>query len=238
MFYDNLRTLGAALRNPRAAARYLKVLIREAAIDRAAWVSSLLNAPPDRVAMAFQELRTAQLNAIIRKRIADRRGLPVGGMTTSGRGPVLYAISRLMKPSIVVETGVASGVSSTYILASLQANGGGRLFSIDFPNSADTLPTGWLVPENLKDRWELLVGKSSERLPILLREIGEVDIFLHDSDHSYENMMSEFHFAWPHIRPGGLLLSDDTDVNNAFSDFAKGKHRRPIQFYLLGAIRK
>lgn len=37
----------------------------------------------------------------------------------------------------------------------------------------------------------------------------DFDIFLHDSDHSYENQIFEYKWAWEHLPPGGLLVSDD-----------------------------
>src|SRR5665213_1629896 len=43
----------------------------------------------------------------------------------------LYLLVRLRRPSLVVETGVANGISSTSILLALAKNGHGRLVSID-----------------------------------------------------------------------------------------------------------
>lgn len=45
------------------------------------------------------------------------------------------------------------------------------------------------------------------------------DIFIHDSEHSYQNMMFEFSWAANNVRPGGLILSDDVSWNDAFEDF-------------------
>jgi predicted O-methyltransferase YrrM len=238
LFYDNLRTLALALRHPIGATRYLYIFIREATVNKTSKICKFLNASPATVTKLFQELDKSDLNATIKKRIADQVGLPLGGMTTTGRGPVLYVICRLLKPKIVVETGVASGVSSTYILHALHKNAEGKLYSIDFPNPGDKLPTGWLVPDNLRDRWRLIFGKSSDKLPTLLNEVTQVDIFLHDSDHSYENMMYEFEIAWPYIRKGGLLLSDDTHMNTSFFDFSTEVGRKALRFYLLSLIRK
>jgi hypothetical protein len=50
--------------------------------------------------------------------------------------------------------------------------------------------------------------------------LGSIDIFIHDSEHSYENMMFEYMTAWDHLKEGGILLSDDTNLNKAFSDFS------------------
>jgi predicted O-methyltransferase YrrM len=140
------------------------------------------------------------------------------GLAISPRiGSALYTLCREIKPGIVIETGVSSGVSSAYILAALEANKYGDLYSIDIASRPQQV--GWVIPEYLRQRWHLVSGKSSDKLPTLFKDIRTVDIFFHDSDHSYENMMWEFENAWKHLRSGGLLLSHNIDFNNSFSDF-------------------
>jgi len=80
---------------------------------------------------------------------------------------------------------------------------------------------GWLVRRELRPRWRLSLGSTRENLPALLEELGQVDVFIHDSEHSYENMTFEYEAAWPHIKVGGYLLSDDVKWNSAFRDFTK-----------------
>jgi hypothetical protein len=88
------------------------------------------------------------------------------------------------------------------------------------------LEPGWLVPKELHSLWELKLGRSSEVLPTI---DSKVDIFYHDSEHSYENMTFEYEWAYSHLKEGGILASDDVTWNEAFSDFAR-KHgdMRPI----------
>ena len=134
-----------------------------------------------------------------------------------------YAAVRAFQPSIVVETGVANGISSAYLLLAIQANRRGTLYSIGL-NDPQYLPAGkplgWAVPQELRSPWKLLVGDSRTILPSLLNKIGSTDIFIHDSLHTYEHMLWEFRVAYPHLRPGGLLFSDDAKWNSAFSEFA------------------
>ncbi|NQU99969.1 MAG: class I SAM-dependent methyltransferase [Parcubacteria group bacterium] len=159
-------------------------------------------------------------------------------MTTHSRAPVLFALCRLLKPKTIVETGVQSGISSTYILESLERNEMGNLYSIDYPNKEFKNTTGWLIPNRLRHRWILKIGKSSDELSPLLKHLVEIDFFLHDSDHSYTNMMFEFRTSWPYIKKGGLLLSDDTHLNKAFYDFSCEVNRTPVKFYSLSVIMK
>ena len=134
---------------------------------------------------------------------------------------VLFALCRKVRPDTVVETGVAAGVSSAYILCALEANKHGALHSIDLPSWLGARQSGWLIPDYLRHRWQLILGSSSETLSPLLEKLGTVDIFLHDSEHSYKNMFWEYQTAWAHLKTGGILLSHNIDVNDAFPDFCE-----------------
>jgi len=164
-----------------------------------------------------------------------------GATATQDRGPVLYAITRALRPEFVVETGVANGSSTYYFLAALEANGKGRLSSIDLPpgqdlNSeyrrADAIDVakghepGWLVPEQLRSRWELHLGDTRVVLPKVLASLPPLDFFFHDSEHTYEAMTFEYESAWPRLKPGAVLGSDDIGYNRAFFDFVR-KSRSP-----------
>jgi predicted O-methyltransferase YrrM len=135
-------------------------------------------------------------------------------------GTILYLICRKHRPDVVVETGVASGVSSSHILVALEKNEHGQLYSIDLASGRESR-SGWRIPDYLRHRWHLTPGRSTETLEPLLEKVAEIDIFLHDSDHSYQNMMWEFETAWAHLKAGGLLLAHNIDYNDVFSDFCR-----------------
>ena len=137
---------------------------------------------------------------------------------------VQYAAIRAMAPDVVVETGVASGVSTSYILRALQKNGNGKLHFIELGDPQylpPDKPIGWIVPDWLRSNWELHMGDSRALLPQLLVEHAVIDVFIHDSLHTYEHMLWEFRTAYPRLRPGGLLISDDAAWNPAFPEFAR-----------------
>lgn len=165
---------------------------------------------------------------------------PVLGALGTEAAAQLYAMLRCHQPDVVVETGVCNGVSSLAILHALDHNGRGRLVSVDLPLRADedldefraktfddyggaAIPkdkdAGWIVPDRLRDRWDLRIGKSQHELPQLLPEIAPVDVFLHDSEHSHPCQMFEYELAWHHLGAGGLLVSDDTSWTDAFETF-------------------
>lgn len=157
---------------------------------------------------------------------------------------VLYAFVRLHKPAVAVETGVSAGVSSAIVLTAMEMNGRGELISVDaglkrfddieFPLDKEV---GFVVPERLRKRWQLKIGRSKNILSGVLKDL-QIDFFLHDSEHTYENMAFEYRIAWDHLSPGGILISDNIDWNNAFDDFTRGVVGRTAKLYSLGAIVK
>jgi len=133
-----------------------------------------------------------------------------------------YALVRALRPKLGVETGVCYGVTSAYVLQALSVNRDGQLHSIDLPplgkNGDDFV--GWFVPQELRSRWMLHRGQSSRLLPPLLAGVDTIDLFIHDSLHTYRNMTHEFRFAWAALRAGGVLVSDDIEGNSAFAELA------------------
>jgi predicted O-methyltransferase YrrM len=142
----------------------------------------------------------------------------LNGTTTLGR--LCYLACRQLRPRVVVETGVAYGVTSAYILQALDDNGFGELHSIDLPplgRDAESY-VGYFIPTQLKNRWRLRTGSSRNVLPRVLSEQESIDVFVHDSLHTYRHMKWEFQSALRSLRPGGLLISDDIEVNRAFEE--------------------
>lgn len=154
----------------------------------------------------------------------------------------LYAIVRAVRPERMIETGVLHGLTSAFLLEALRRNGAGRLLSIDLPSTAEdgpansdgydaTLPPGrgpgWAVPDGLRERWDLRLGASLHVLPELLAE--PIDVFLHDSEHTHATMLGEYELAWPALRPGGLLISDNIPDSRAWAEFCAREARTPLE---------
>ena len=77
---------------------------------------------------------------------------------------------------------------------------------------------GWIVEESLRLMWTLIYGKTEVKLLTLLENLKQVDIFLHDSEHSYANMKFEFSSVLNYMKEGSLLLADDATSNSAFQE--------------------
>ena len=184
-------------------------------------------------------MEDSSLAGQIEKDLSLFSGLSLG---FAGCAPELYVLIRAVRPRTVVETGVANGVSSAYILQAIRRNETGSLVSISLPSERDPLipagkTLGWVVPQELRDNWELCLGKSSDLLPRLLKLKGSVDICFHDSDHSFENMTFELEKFRSHVSPGGYIVCDDVWRNGAFQEFCQRYYLHPSYLRNAGIAR-
>jgi predicted O-methyltransferase YrrM len=135
-------------------------------------------------------------------------------------GPRLlwWAVVRLRKPRLVVETGVWYGLGSAALLRALELNAAeghdGRLISFD-PDSTG----GWLVPERLQPRWNWVKARTDEALEPLLS--GEhVDLFIHDTPSNYARERAEFEVALRHAAQGAVLISSNGQNTPALAELS------------------
>lgn len=144
-----------------------------------------------------------------------------------------YLACRAFRPEVVVETGVAYGVSAAFVLAALRENGDGALYSVELPPLRRGAERSWgvAVPEELRGRWTVHRGASARVLPDLLEGLGRVDLFVHDSLHTARNMRREFGLVWPRLRPGGALIADDVERNAAFGEL---REKGPALWLVVG----
>jgi hypothetical protein len=123
----------------------------------------------------------------------------------------------------VVETGVARGVTTRFLLEALERNGSGQLWSIDLPPLIERGlrdETAAAVPEACRTRWQYLEGSSRHLLPGLLEDLGEIDLFVHDSIHTERNLRFELERATAAIGARGAAVSDDVHMNAGFRAYS------------------
>lgn len=132
---------------------------------------------------------------------------------------LLFALVRTTRPQVIVETGIANGRSSAILLAAMDLNGSGILHSVDINDDA-----GVLVPQD-HPRWVKHIGDGSAAgLADVLALTGPVDLFIHDSDHSYRSQIAEYELAQRNRSAQFLLTSDDVNWSYAFLDHCRS-HR-------------
>jgi predicted O-methyltransferase YrrM len=208
------------------------------------FLSTISGAPLSAVRNYLQEpFRDPEFSQALRNAEID---LPRGEHASAaiyGKKVLLqYVVARAMRPGIIVETGVANGVSCAYLLLALKLNQKGTLHSVEIGDSSYLPPgreSGWVVPDWLRDRWQLHIGDSRSLLPELLRQLGTIDLFIHDSLHTADHMKFEFECAYPYLREDGVLVADDAIWNSAFHDFASAvyaSHARILRG--VGILRK
>lgn len=163
-----------------------------------------------------------------------------GGVSLE-RGIILYGITRALRPKRVIETGVAAGVSTSFIGAALVENQQGTLFSIELPlaesASRDHLDgavfawpkkgVGWAIPDEIRQglgsRHVLILGDVRSELPRLVADLPAVEVFFHDDLHTPNHMLWEYELVWAHLSAGGVLISDD--ANFGWLQFCKKLHQ-------------
>jgi Methyltransferase domain len=136
----------------------------------------------------------------------------------------LYALVRLTRPKVLVESGVASGVSTAFMLLGVRANRMGALHSIDYPvervkgkgNESWAIPSGmssgWAIPEGLKRKWDLRLGRSEDLLRPLLTELGAVDFYCHDSPVDAKHFGFEMGAIRRHLAQGSVVVADNSVI--------------------------
>jgi len=163
---------------------------------------------------------------------------------------LLYVLVRVLRPARILETGVYYGGNTVFLLKGLHDNESGNLVSVDLPDSrvrngsarnggscarhpgvgetelygSDALP-GFLVPESLLPRWQLILGSSLEEIP---RLDGDFDFYVHDSEHSFQFLQRELELALPRLTPDATLVVDDIDWSNAFYAFCAAERFVPL----------
>ena len=114
-------------------------------------------------------------------------------------------LTRWLRPAVVVESGGFIGMSSAFILKELvdEELTKSKLYSIEWNEECEQ---GALIPDELRPQFIPMRGKVEDFLKA--RELPlAIDMFLHDSSHSYRHMLWEFRQFWPRLRNGGLLVS-------------------------------
>ena len=128
-----------------------------------------------------------------------------------------YAVTRAVKPRLVVETGVASGLGSCVLAAALKRNGDegfiGRYIGTDINPQA-----GVLFQEPYRALGEVRYGDSIATLEQL---DGPIDLFINDSDHSRAYEAAEYEVVKKKLRDNAIMLGDNAHATDALLEFAE-----------------
>lgn len=148
----------------------------------------------------------------------DRKPTPL-----YGRRIGWYCAARVLKPKLLVETGVADGLGSAVLIRAMERNAAegspGEVIGIDIDPTA-----GWLLDDELRSHHQLVIEDSHTALPRLLRG-RQLDLFIHDSNHHYEHEATEYRLVAPALAPHAVVLSDNAHAVPALEDWARASGR-------------
>ena len=133
-----------------------------------------------------------------------------------------YAIVRALRPSHVMETGTDKGLGSCVLASALLRNGSGRLTTLDV--NADS---GYLITGRYAEAVDRVIGDS---VAAIRTGSSPVDVFLHDSWHTYEHERAEFDAIATRLTGGAIVLTDNADVTDALLDWSSEHGRNFLYF--------
>ncbi|PKR55531.1 class I SAM-dependent methyltransferase [Thalassospira marina] len=127
-----------------------------------------------------------------------------------------YAFARILKPKLIVETGVHHGIGACVLTRALMKNKEegyeGKYFGTDIDRNA-----GKLLRVPLSDFGKVLYGDSLQSL----KEINEeIDLFINDSDHSADYEMKEYEEVRGKLSSDAVILGDNSHVTDKLSKFS------------------
>ena len=194
-----------------------------------AWfVAEVAGAAPEEAARYIEELETDErLRAHIRTATqAHEAGRFADPEARYGRRLGWYAITRIRKPKLVVETGVDKGLGACVLTAALLRNRAegheGRYVGTDINPQA-----GYMLAGSYASAGEVRYGDSIASLENLE---GPIDLFINDSDHTPGYEAREYDAVADKLADEAVVLGDNAHVSSELADFARKTGRRFLFF--------
>ena len=136
---------------------------------------------------------------------------------------LLYSLIKANNSKLIIETGVANGITTNAIMKALEESGaGGELHSFDVlpeTNKAYLGDGNW--------NFHLLKGKNTHnQIKSVVNSLPKVDVWVHDSNHGYRWQKFEYLLALSVLNKNGILISDDIDASSAWGELAKTHFRK------------
>lgn len=143
-----------------------------------------------------------------------------------GRRIGWYALARILKPNIIVETGVDKGLGACVLTAALKRNAEegyqGRYYGTDINPNA-----GYLLTGIYSDFGEILYGDS---ITSLSKFNQPIDLFINDSDHSAEYEAREYKTIQNKLTENAIILGDNSHCTDKLLEFSLETSRHFIFF--------
>lgn len=195
----------------------------------ASTLNVVTNAPVQEIMGYIQEVQTNQAlrDHILQKTRESAYKLVADERVEFGRRLGWYALVRIMKPRVVVETGVDKGLGAVLLCAALLRNRTeghpGQYYGTDIAPKA-----GYLLDAPYTEVGKVLYGDSIESLTKLEKPI---DLFINDSDHSAEYEYREYQTIKDNLGPQAIILGDNSHETDKLAKFSLEAGRRFLYFH-------
>jgi predicted O-methyltransferase YrrM len=127
------------------------------------------------------------------------------------QGMLLYHLCLERKPKVVLETGLAYGFSTVFLLSALREIGRGRHIAIDHLQSSlwQGVGTQRGLQLGVEDRFSVIEERAEQVLPQLAAERLRVQFVYIDGDHRFDGVMLDFTLAARLCGVGAVIVFDD-----------------------------
>jgi predicted O-methyltransferase YrrM len=129
---------------------------------------------------------------------------------------VLYSLARMMRPQLIAEIGTLHAGTTEVFARALWENGGGVVHTAD-PYGGDRCPaiiSQW--PVELQRHAHFHAKSSMDFFARMVLEGKVFDLLLIDGNHDYEYALFDLQMAARLVRPGGIVVMDNSEQSGPF----------------------
>ena len=129
----------------------------------------------------------------------------VNGRMCSGhlQGSLLTLLSKLIRPSCILEIGTYTGYSALCLVKGLSDNG--KLHTIEINDEFEHYATEFFTESGMQDRIIQYIGDAEDVIPKMEEKF---DLVFIDADK--RKYLSHYQLAFPKVAIGGIIIADNT----------------------------
>jgi predicted O-methyltransferase YrrM len=155
------------------------------------------------------------------------RYYPADSFVSSTERAFLFCLIRAMKPQVIAEIGTAFCGTTELIARALWENGTGLLYTTDPFGASRAPPIIRRWPEPLRDIVRFCPLSSMDFFIMLSEPKTSLDIAFIDGDHDFEFAYFDVLMAARLLRPGGIMIIDNSNQTGPYYAAAQFLHDNP-----------
>lgn len=159
--------------------------------------------------MKYVDNHNVAASTVLDDLVKETAELPMARMQISKtQGSFLHFLAKMLDAKCIVEVGCFTGYSSTVMAAAMRD--GGKLHTCDVSEDYTAIAKRYWEKAGLAGRIELHLGPAVDSLDKLLTDLGEASVDMAFIDADKGNMINYFEKLLPMLRPGGVIVADNT----------------------------